>query len=172
MYVGLNIHATRKQDLRVMLGTYCFDHELIVTESDWWQKWWFIYYWCHKCIQDNAYEYKVSPMGFEFVQVCWSIEWWVGSCLPTADTVLNKLIFHNHPPLFIYIIIYINTFNLLFTHLWFFFSVPSSLLHIFFAFVGRVDMDILLLTNLWIFPMSDFFLIPSLPTFSVFFVVL
>jgi len=69
---------------------------IIVTESDWWQIWWFIYYWCHKCIQDNAYEHKVSPMGFSFVQVCWSIEWWVGSCLPTTDTVLNKLIFHNH----------------------------------------------------------------------------
>jgi glycerol kinase len=30
MYVGLNISATRKQDLRVLLGTYCFDHEFLL----------------------------------------------------------------------------------------------------------------------------------------------
>ena len=30
IYAGLNIHTTRNQDLRVLLGTSCFDHELLL----------------------------------------------------------------------------------------------------------------------------------------------
>jgi hypothetical protein len=83
----------------------------------------------------------------------------------------NKLIFHIHPPVFVY---RINEHKALpfclLTAVSF--SVHLSLLPFFFSIVGGLDIDVLLLTTMWIFYNVRFCLIPSFLTFSVFFIVL